>query len=196
MAAGVYPDGDFSVAQACGYQRVTYDPKSLAYIFRQQFMQYAANWVAVPLNTLLPGTTDTVLVEETEQQDLGGGVVQWERVYAQIPPERADTSTCVKTIKYLRTTFSGTTIVNAAVATQSATVRCDVRYYYSLNAGLLNIPAYPDVSVETIGPFTSIVATGGFVYTYQGGDNSGYHFISGDISFYKGRIYQMRLVFA
>lgn len=92
-AAPTYVDGDFTTAQPCGLP-VFSSPipgSSAEYLFRQPFMQFRKDIAALALGTAHPSTGKTpdyssfVLVAEGEKQDLGGGIVKWERTYASLP---------------------------------------------------------------------------------------------------------------
>ena len=62
-------------------------------VFRQTFVQTAASYAPLALDTVypaagsygVPSSPTYYLVSEDNQTDLGGGMMQWDRVYARIP---------------------------------------------------------------------------------------------------------------
>lgn len=62
-------------------------------VFRQTFVQTAASYAPLALDTVypaagsygVPSSPTYYLVAEDNQTDLGGGMMQWDRVYARIP---------------------------------------------------------------------------------------------------------------
>lgn len=61
--------------------------------FRQRFQQYRNNFANLPFNTKHPNYPTYVLVGEENEQDIGGGVIQWERVYSQVPASYSEFET-------------------------------------------------------------------------------------------------------
>lgn len=55
------------------------------YVFRQKFQQFLNNKTALALNTAHPDYATYYLVSESTETSIGGGVVEWERTYAQVP---------------------------------------------------------------------------------------------------------------
>lgn len=55
------------------------------YILKQDFVHFLEDWVPLALNTPHFVFSDYYLVEESEKQDIGGGIIKWTRTYAQIP---------------------------------------------------------------------------------------------------------------
>lgn len=58
---------------------------NINYILRQTFQIDINSYAPLALDTAHPDYADFILVSEGPQQDMGGGVVQWERVYAKVP---------------------------------------------------------------------------------------------------------------
>lgn len=101
-----FQDGDFTTALASGpilfSQPFVGDPG--AYVLTQEFMQFRANWTALPFQTQVPDGaggfityvtrhptyTDYYLTSESPLQSMDGGIVKWQRIYCQIPANRSD----------------------------------------------------------------------------------------------------------
>jgi hypothetical protein len=101
-AIGVYHDGDVTKASPSGglETEAPFPFQPWTRIFRQKFQQHYDYWAPLapgtnPINggmsppVAFDGNTKTgrgpFLVEETELQDLGGGIREWTRVWAHIP---------------------------------------------------------------------------------------------------------------
>jgi hypothetical protein len=82
-----YVDGDFAVAKAVSQPvfEAPFQGVNINYVLRQDFMQFKVSYVPLPLNTPHPDFATFILVAETPQQDCGGGIVRWTRIYAQVP---------------------------------------------------------------------------------------------------------------
>lgn len=63
------------------------------YEFTQKFQQFKNNFSPLALNTKHPNYPTYVLVAESEEHDIGGGVVEWERTYSQVPATYNDYET-------------------------------------------------------------------------------------------------------
>lgn len=98
MPTGVLYDGDYTVASAISgiddSSPLARDPKTR--VFRQRFCQLAANFtpLALSLSPAASGMTPAVsftpatgpfLVGESARQDVGAGIVEWDRTWAHIP---------------------------------------------------------------------------------------------------------------
>jgi hypothetical protein len=115
--AGTYYDGDFSIPSASGPRRVEYpfkdrgDERSFAY--RQKYWVARDSYYGVtpspvpPLDT--PGEGDTYLVGETDPVDLGGGICEFEREYAEVPRTRYEGEQWVFGAQYVAVTKDGAT---------------------------------------------------------------------------------------
>ena len=57
------------------------------YILKQDFVHFLDGWQPLALNTPhgVADFADYLLVEESEKQDIGGGVIKWTRTYAKVP---------------------------------------------------------------------------------------------------------------
>lgn len=91
--APTYTDGDLTTAQPCGLPIFSSPiPGTTAeYVFTQDFIQFRANVSALAIGTAHPSSGKTpdyssyVLVNEGTKQDIGNGLVRWERTYAAVP---------------------------------------------------------------------------------------------------------------
>lgn len=65
------------------------------YVLTQRFMQPIANFTALDMNTAHPAYTDYLIVEESPQEDIGGGLCTWERKYMKKPDQHIEFSSMV-----------------------------------------------------------------------------------------------------
>ena len=91
-APGVYPDGDFTVAQPHGHHLIEFpfasEGDAITEIVRQRFWQFAASFASQALGTPVANNPNLLLLDEENFKDEGGGVVSWDRVYGNIPQTR------------------------------------------------------------------------------------------------------------
>lgn len=203
MPDGILYDGDFTVATQVGAIRISrplpHNP--LAFVLRVEHWQAKDNWLPQALNTLGPGADpNSYLVDETELQDLEYGLVKWDRVYATIPGPYTEQGSIVKTYKYLQKQWTSGALSAVSIATQTRTVLCNIVWDYSLDPSAWSLPAVPDVSVNSVGVFTYVWNTGGFPFNGAEGSpvdsNNFYHFITGEIGIYMGKIYYRKRIYA
>jgi hypothetical protein len=85
--AAIKIDGDYTVASAIS-KAIFSSPiprDKNAYILKQDFIQAAASFAPLAINTPHAVSTSFVLAEESERQSAGGNLVKWTRTYAKIP---------------------------------------------------------------------------------------------------------------
>jgi hypothetical protein len=88
-----YVDGDFTAPVAVSLPVFSSPIRSTTaeYVFSQEWMVFRRNFKPTPLNTKHPSAGDDpdysayVLVSEGPRQDIGGGIVKWQRIYAIKP---------------------------------------------------------------------------------------------------------------
>lgn len=83
----LWTDGTWTAASAVG-NPVMESPipgDSAAYVLKQDFVIFLANWAALALDTAHGTYSDFKLAEEGPRQDQGGGVCRWTRTYAKVP---------------------------------------------------------------------------------------------------------------
>lgn len=61
------------------------------YLMRQEYQQFKNNFTPLALSTAHPDYPTFLLVEETDKKDLGGGIIQWTRVFAAVPATHYET---------------------------------------------------------------------------------------------------------
>ena len=92
-------DGDFKTAKATGQPRISLPFASVGdsetVVVEQDYTALGAYFSPLAQNTqyalaLRNRNVTTYLVDETQTQDLGGGVVKWSRVFASIPKPRVE----------------------------------------------------------------------------------------------------------
>lgn len=90
-----YSDGDFSIAAPSSGKQKTFpfEGDTASYISTQKFIQLAANFEPLPLNSPDPDDPTAFLVSESERSDLGGDLVEWTRTYARVPSDRNEFET-------------------------------------------------------------------------------------------------------
>lgn len=177
-----------------------------AFLMKQKYAQHISAWHPIPPNFPYSPGSALLLVDETELEDTGvGGIVTWDRVYANVPGGRTEKGTCVKTYKYLVITYTPPNgpLLSAQVVSQSRTVPCDIIWNYSTNpdAANMGIGVVPDVSVVFNPPFAlEVVTTGGFPFNIPpsggGNNNNYYNFVSGEKGLYMGKIYYTKQIYA
>lgn len=98
----MYSDGNFSKAEANGGKNRFYpfEGDNASFYTEQEWIQDASAFKPLKLNTIDPTESLCYLVRETDPQDIGGGLVKWQRVYSRIPATRSE----YETISY---TFPG-----------------------------------------------------------------------------------------
>ncbi len=101
----VYYDGNFAAAIPCGAIRTESIPNSGGAIrVMQRFNQLGRNFRALALNS--GGPFGSLLIDELGSTDVGGGIVEWDRVYATVPPGRTDQIWGGRTYQGLAKTFT------------------------------------------------------------------------------------------
>ena len=106
-------------------------------LFRQPFMQLAASYSPLPLNTAytaagaygVPTGATYYLVSEENFADQSGGMLQWERVYAKVPNSWSDGEEFAYTFPaYLNTVSPGSDFAITSIS-ESGT-------YYTISSGM------------------------------------------------------------
>lgn len=138
-----YIDGDFTIAKATGVPLLTqpFAGDKNYYVLTQEFVQFVENFTPTALNTVHPDAAYSTykLVSESPEQDIGNGVVKWQRTYAAPPATRNDYAT----ISYSFVGFYGTVTDIAIVSSFpvvgrnrfSNNVTCRIQYDYYLVDG-------------------------------------------------------------
>jgi hypothetical protein len=206
-SANCYYDGNFNTAKAAGEIRFSrpIPQDNSVLLLKQRFWQLRSQWSPLAMNSSGPfAGQNTYLVDETELEDLGGGIVAWDRVWATLPPPRTEKGSAVKTFKYLQKSWRSDNhdIYDVNIATQSRVVRCNVVYHYSLDPNSLAVNGIPDISIISINvpganqapvPVRQVWNTGGFPvnlgYGTQADSNAFYTLISCEIGIWMGAIY-------
>lgn len=104
--APVYVDGDFTTAQPVGVpvMRSPIPATTAEYVFDQPFVQFRKNVTPLALGTahpsagLTPDYSSYVLVSEGQKEDIGGGIVRWNRTYAALPASHDEWETAAHNI--------------------------------------------------------------------------------------------------
>src|SRR6266487_1082857 len=88
-----FVDGDFDTAQPTGIPVFSSPIRATTaeYSFTQEFMMSRKRFVATTLGTqhpsagMTPNYSNYVLCAEGPRQDVGGGMIKWQRTYARVP---------------------------------------------------------------------------------------------------------------
>jgi hypothetical protein len=217
---------DFTVPQPAGPKRVSYPFKNdtRAVVMRQRFSQLAANFTKLPfysnwtpgviggVNSVVDVTTagpsvygqGTWLVDETDLEDAGGGdYVEWDRVYASIPPPRQEPVTATKNFQSTGYQFNTSNVlVTMQVYSYSDSVRGYAYYNYFLAQDIVSyaLPGKPFVQIYSLGSLQWIKPFNGFptatVFTYTLPiDNNAECVIGGEIGQYMGNIWYRKVIY-
>src|SRR5262245_58559458 len=89
----VYSDGELDIAEPCGFAVFSSPMRGTTaeYIYTQDWMCSRRAFTVQALNVphpsagQLPDYSAWVLVSEGPRQDMGGGMVKWQRTYAKVP---------------------------------------------------------------------------------------------------------------
>lgn len=97
--AGIKYDGRFEapVQQGPTVPIVNNDTKSMLY--EQRFWQLASRFTRLPWSS--KGPFGSYLVDETAATDKGGGIVEWTRLFAVVPPLRVEFETTVHNYQFI-----------------------------------------------------------------------------------------------
>lgn len=161
-------------------------------MYRQKFAVFRPFWQALPANhQSLPGF---YLIDETELEDTAvAGVVTWDRLYSQKPPNYSERGSIMKTYKTLF--FTGSPPSSGVVFAQTKKTSCDVNWQFFLGPPGVPLPDKKDVSLEFVNGVTYVLTSGGFVFA-NGANNHDYGFVDGEIARWKGNIYYKKEIFA
>jgi hypothetical protein len=90
--SGAIYDGNYAVATPHqGLEKLTLiENQPLSLIYRHKYHQLQSSWSAQPLGTVCPYDSNFQLVFETPRIDIGGGIVEWTREWANVPPAWSD----------------------------------------------------------------------------------------------------------
>ena len=140
MPAGVYYDlpAAANTAQAAGVRVFGYDAEVQAKFFTQEFITEGSAFAPIAFNStaIVSGTT-YYLVDESNTEDAGGGMVRWARTYYQKPPNRSEYENIVYnyTQTAVRDADTGLWIIFPQGAQFSLQVptRVDYQYYTTSN---------------------------------------------------------------
>lgn len=118
-------DGDFTDAKATGQMRFAsgLDGVNANNLFHEDYIQLGEFFTRLALNTPHPVETTFVLVEESDTEDVAGGLVRWTRAYARVPDSYSEPG---GNIVYTFPGFYGAFGVNAVTVTGRDVVTANV----------------------------------------------------------------------
>ncbi|MEY2511998.1 MAG: hypothetical protein QOE26_2761 [Verrucomicrobiota bacterium] len=138
-------DGDHSGAWPIGPIRKESPFKSSPgyYIYRQRYRGFH-NVGALPLGSVCPEDSNAGLVEETERQDLGGAdLVEWDRVWANVPSVPPEFEVFNYPAQFLFTVNNGAVQLQSYVLTRCA--RVERTFIDTTNPGGIGLAILPRV---------------------------------------------------
>lgn len=196
----VYYDGDFSAATPVSGWSLS-SPLDVApgvTMYRQTYRQLRKNFSKLNLNLPCPIDGNAKLVRETDRQDIGAGLVQWDRVYVQVPPDRFENGTWQKTIKTVLKQLTNGTLSAVSMVSSTKTVPADIWYFYSTNGSAHGIEGIPDVAINSVGVFTWVEPTNGFPWNPGSAapdSNNFKHLLHAEKMLWMGGIYVLKKVY-
>lgn len=120
-ASGV---GNHSQAFQVGPQIKWVDDQTRGTLYSRRYRQRTALWTPRTLSSA--GPAGGWLVEETQPSSVGAGLIEWERVYAYLPPDRTRGETTV----YNHQEIQGTNILEVPITT---TALVDYKYFHAVD---------------------------------------------------------------
>lgn len=129
--ASIIWDGDFSTAQPIGGVRIKQNTDGTKTVeLRQRYMQLRANWVKKSLNSA--GPMGSYLVDEDSMDDIGAGLIAWDRVYCTLPAARTERHQQSRAVILPARTYSGSNLIDIQLISLSISTWVDVYYTYHL----------------------------------------------------------------
>ncbi len=83
-----FHDGDYSAPTQHGPTITWVDPVLRCTYHRKTFHQDEENFSAKPMSE--PGPGGSYMVEEEEPKHIGGGIIEWDRLFMTVPPTRTE----------------------------------------------------------------------------------------------------------
>ena len=118
---GVFDDGDWSTAAACSPPLVEFpfedQGDSETIIIRQRFQQAFASYTTLPPLTPHEVYPQALFISDGPQRDLGGGKIEFERMWAMVPVTRQEPESFLYQYQFIVITSSND---NGAVSTTGA----------------------------------------------------------------------------
>lgn len=133
----------FTVAVTVGlpvWEQVTPEPNEKV-LFRQSFMQLAANYTALALDTAytggvsygVPSSPTYYLVAEENFNDQRAGILQWDRVYCKVPTSYTDAEEYVFTFPgFIQTVSGGSDFGVTAITASGSNFQLSTSLTYSV----------------------------------------------------------------
>jgi len=124
--AGIYVEDKDDFVQPVQHGPIvpSVHPVTKSLLFAQTLRQFAKNFAAKPWST--PGPNGSWLVEETAGRDKDAGIVEWQRLFAQVPAARSEYESVSHSYQYIT---DGDTPDLAEVA-RTVRMRIDYTYFH------------------------------------------------------------------
>lgn len=125
-----YYDGDYSTPTQHGPVISWLDPVLRCTMYRITYHQKEADFAPLAIGTA--GADSSYLVEEEEPKHIGGGMVEWDRIYMTIPPTRTEVEGYVYTRQWLvETIINGQPYVDLGELSLPVPSRVVFQYYHT-----------------------------------------------------------------
>ena len=133
-------DGTFTTAAVQGgpSRRHPIERDTTAFLEVQRMIQTKSDFARLALNTAHPTIANCYLVEETDPINIGGGLIEWERIYANVPADRNEYESYLYTfVPIIRATGGDGT---RGAFTLKVTSRVEYKYYLVGSGGSYATP--------------------------------------------------------
>jgi hypothetical protein len=134
-------NGDFTVpwAVAPETERPAFPGDEGSIIVRQTFWVERKSFVRLPLDTPHPRRTGVYLVDEPEPRHVGGGILEWDRVWANIPASREEGETYGLTVPGIETLgeFAAKNVTGATSSGGMTTITTSTAHLFVVGDGVI-----------------------------------------------------------
>lgn len=151
--AGIIYDGNYHNLLACGICRIDrkIEARADSLIYRQPFQQFLADYDQPAVGSGgCPINSFARFVQDEGMQDMGGGIVQFTRVWALVPSSWTEQVSATKQFQSLQLILNGSNVVDFNIVSWSDAINCACHHYYFLG---VNAPFHPTVPKIQIVPF-------------------------------------------
>jgi len=195
MPTGVYPDGDYTVAQPDGPPNYSApfptDPKP--YLYKQRYQQFRENFTTLALDT--PGPFGGVHVGEDGFKGEDGGVQSWNREFAFVPALRNEYESFIYSFQLVHPGFciiglGGSSCSQPSIAElpTDLTTRIQYEYIQTTNPSVITLPRAPRAAIID----GALYFLNGYKMTligFAGGWSGGINYTPGQSVLYGGHYY-------
>ncbi len=130
-------DGIFTNPKQHGAWVTEVDETVQSIRYRAIYRQFAVQFRRQPFGLVCPINRSATLVDETNPRPVGGGIVEWERIFAPVPPSRDEYESFVMAYQIEQSVDGKNTIGEIAIPVTS---RTHYDYFY-VPSGLYSKPS-------------------------------------------------------